>query len=132
MHRVLVLFLVFSLSGSPLIAQSLQTVPATRATPLQDAARAEAARLVAAQASDDYRPAGMHPAFFWTAIGLWSVGGLYIVGGAAADVDAAVTFGSILAGGGVALYVIGKSRGGASPQIVTTPRGIAVRSRIGF
>jgi hypothetical protein len=97
----------------------------------------------------------MHPGYFWTAIGLWSAGGLYLLTGAllnseddfcddaslrrlGVDYDcggvgtAVIVLGSGLVGGGTVLWILGKNKASAAPQIVTTPGGIGVRSRIGF
>ena len=154
MRRVLVLALAFSLSGSPALAQSLQTAPPKVAPSLQDLGRAEVAKLAAAQAGA-YRPGGMSPAYFWTSIGLMAAGGLWLVSGAAAnngfefcdeveddldlDLDCGIGTGVMVVGAGMVgagalVYFLGrnKARAAGNPQIVFTPKGFAVRSRFGF
>ena len=154
MRRLLVLALVFSLSGSPALAQSLQTAPPKAAPSMLDLGRAEVAKLAAAQAGA-YRPGGMSPAYFWTSIGLMAGGGLYLLTGAALkdesslcdeveddldlDLDCGIGTGVMVVGAGMLgagalVYFLGrnKARAAGNPQIVFTPKGFAVRSRFGF
>jgi hypothetical protein len=153
--------LVFSLSGSSAFAQSVARTADSRSVPMAqsrsflDQANAAASRLVGSsaerQTADDYRPAGMSPSYFWTAIGLLGAGGAYLVSGAMAagvdhdlcgiyDLDCGgadktlVTLGAGLAGSGALVWMLGKKKAQAAgnPQIVTMPRGFAVRSRVSF
>jgi hypothetical protein len=135
--------LVFCLSGSPALAQSLQEL-----------ARAEAVR-AAAQATpqpDAYRPGGMAPGYFWTSVSLMGAGAVYLAVGAVVEATGSsrpcvgydfgcpgigkvsMAVGAGMAGTGALLWVLGKNkaRAAGNPQIVTMPGGWAVRSRIRF
>ena len=150
MRQVLVSVLAISLSGSPALAQSLRGAPA--ATPLQDSARREAFKAAvsaSAQASsDDYRPGGMRPGYFWTAIALMASGGGAFASAALVSTTCdsfsgieldcggfskayAIT-GAGLVGTGLVVFMLGKKDAKARPQISWTPHGVAVRHTFKF
>lgn len=148
MRQLLVSVLAISLSGSPALAQSLRGAPA--ATPLQDSARMEAFKAaVSAQASsDDYRPGGMRPGYFWTAIALMASGGGAFASAALVnttcdsfgnlDIDCggfskayAITGAGLIATG-LVVFMLGKKDAAARPQISWTPHGVAVRKTFKF
>ena len=157
MRNVLVGALVLSLSGSPALAQSLHDRPAPIAKTLRESAIVEGAKFAAAQAAQDeeYRPAGMTPAYFWTSVGLM-IGGAGLLGTGAlvgnsdsdacdeieeeTDVDCEdigtlmMVSGAGVLGAGVLVWFLGKNKAKAAgnPQIVPTPRGVAVRGRFEF
>jgi hypothetical protein len=149
--------LVLSLSGSPALAQSLHDRPAPIAQTLRESARVEGAKFAAARAAqaEEYRPGGMSPAYFWTSVGLMIGGAGFLGTGAlvrnsdsdvcddiAADSDvdcedigtAMMVVGGGLVGSGLLIWVLGKNKAkaGGNPQIVTTPRGVALHGRIEF
>lgn len=173
MRTLMALALVFSLSGAPALAQTAQhTSPAAGqslhelspalkhslfsggpvlAQPLQDSARLAVMNL----AAQDYMPGGMHPGFFWSAIGLWSAGAVYLVAGLLLDnieddfcsggsysycevkTNKTIVYvvGGALIGTGVALWIVGKSKAAAlgNAQIVVTPNGgIGIRGKYTF
>jgi hypothetical protein len=157
-RNILVGALVLSLSGSPALAQSLHDRPAPIAQTLRESALVEGAKFAAAQAAqaeEPYRPGGMSPAYFWTSVGLMIGGAGFLTTGAlvrnsdsdtcddiAADsnVDCEdigtgmMIVGGGLVGSGLLVWVIGKNKAKAvgNPQIVATPRGVALRGRIQF
>jgi hypothetical protein len=151
-RQLLVSVLAISLSGAPVLAQSLQggASPAT-ATPLQESARVEASKFAAALSaqSDDYRPGGMKPGYFWGGIGLMIAGAAWMTAAALVsttcasiagfdDVDCGgVSKGSIVAGAGLlaaggVVFMMGKKEARANPQISWTPHGVAVRTQFTF
>jgi len=153
MRRLLTLAVALAFFASPSFAQGERTEIRGISPSIADAARLEVAKLgdaAAAQAAQDYRPGGMAPAHFWTAIGLMSAGGLTLVGAAVTneaydvcdqfDIDcgggvskAMAAVGAGLIGAGGVVWFIGRSKARASsPQIVAMPRGVALRGRVGF
>lgn len=148
MRQLLVSALALSLLASPVFAQSLREGSTAGAQPLQDSARAEVIKFAAAQAAGgDYMPGGMKPGYFWTSIGLLAAGGGYLLIGALAgsecaafDIDCGgvgtrvALVGAGIAGTGVLVWIIGKNkaRAAGNPQILWTPRGVAVRGGISF
>ena len=148
MRQFLVFVLAISLSGAPVLAQSLPGGPSRgTAKPLQDSARAEAVKFAAALSaqSDDYRPGGMKPGYFWGGIGAM-IGGAAAMGAAALvgtecaalDVDCGgfskvyVAAGAGLLVAGAVVFMMGKKEARANPQISWTPHGVAVRSQFTF
>ena len=147
MRHLLVSVLAIPLSGSPALAQSLRGAPT--ATPLQDSARVEAFKVAIAESaqgsSDDYRPGGMKPGYFWGGIGAM-IGGAAAMGAAALvgtecaalDVDCGgfskvyVAAGAGLLVAGAVVFMMGKKEARANPQISWTPHGVAVRSQFTF
>ena len=145
MRHLMVSVLAISLSGSPALAQSLRSAPS--ATPLQDAARVEAFKFALAESaqSDDYRPGGMKPGYFWGGIGLMAAGAGYLLSGALVGTQCAAlevncggfgagiaAVGAGLVGAGVIVYFLGKKEAAANPQISWTPGGVAVRNTFKF
>ena len=137
------------LSGAPAFAQAMQDVLAAPVQPLRESARVEAAKFAALEAmqSDEYMPGGMKPRYFWTSIGLaaagagWLTMGALIAGECATHDDYCreistnfLLFGGGLLGGGVWVWIRGKSnaRAAGNPQLLWTPRGVGFRSQVSF
>jgi hypothetical protein len=119
---------------------------------LQDSARAEAFKVAvpaSAQASsDDYRPGGMRPGYFWAAIGLMAGGAGAFASAALLSTDCPVISGleidcrgfskayaiagAGLVGTGLVVFLLGKKEAAARPQISWTPHGVAVRNTFKF
>jgi hypothetical protein len=151
MRRTLALALTFSLSGWPALAQDLK-LDDLRTGPLTRSIRLEMAKLADAQAqpaNDAYRPGGMSPAYFWTAIGLMGVGGANLLSGLVLSDDdgicddldiecdsistALTVVGASMVGAGAVVYVLGKRKAAAaSPSIVAGPGKVVIRSRVSF
>jgi hypothetical protein len=160
MRRILTAALIFCLSGLPVLGQEIQTDVTSKPGPITTALRVEMARLASAQAAqpaqnDAYRPGGMSPAYFWTAIGLMGVGGANLLGGLVlandddicddaedildTDLDCggigttATIIGASMVGAGAVVYMLGKKKAAsASPSVVFGPGKVAVRSRVSF
>lgn len=150
MRHLLVSVLAISLSGSPALAQSLRGAPA--ATPLQDSARVEAFKVAFAESaqgsSDDYRPGGMKPGYFWGGIGLMASGAAWLTSGALVsttcssiggiEIDCGgvskvyIVGGAALLAAGAVVFMMGKKDAKANPEISWTPHGIAVRNTFKF
>jgi hypothetical protein len=147
-RHLLVSVLAISLSGSPALAQSLRGAPA--ATPLQDSARVEAFKVAVAESaqSDDYRPGGMKPGYFWGGIGLMAAGAAWLTSGALVsttcssiaglEIDCGgvskvyIIGGAGLLAAGAVVFMMGKKEAKANPQISWTPHGVAVRNTFKF
>lgn len=145
MRRLLVAALLLSLLPVHVLAQSPQS-------PIRQTTERLAAEYGLAQATKR-EDGGIPPGFLWTGVGLLAAGGLYFALGAAYECgpydicqfDSPVLsisarqsrflLGALLAGGGVALLIEGKKKASSkrvSPQLVTTPGGIALNGRIKF
>jgi hypothetical protein len=151
MRKTLALALTFCLSGWPVLAQDVPaadvpTGPITRTLRLE-MAKLDDARVEAAQGA--YRPNGMSPAYFWTAIGLWSAGGINLLSALVLDDDdricddldldcgefstALVVAGAGMIAAGAIVWHIGKRKAAsASPSIVASPGRVAIRGTVSF
>ena len=129
---MLIVVLALSLSSSPVLAQSLQESIQKSAAAFQ---------LQQAQPSGG----GIPPVYRWTGVSLLGAGSLAMFAGAHQTCDdpfydcgaidmGVFLLGTALAGTGVVLFVVGKNKGDSllSQELVTTPRGVALRGRIRF
>ena len=129
LRRILIVGLALSLSASPVLGQSLH-----------DSIQRPAAAL-AAQASQVQQGSGIPPAFLWPAVGLLVGGGvLFALGtrgcgthryGGRCETPKMVQ-GAVVLGVGAGVLLMGRKAGKASPQLITTPGGIVLRSRFTF
>ena len=147
MRHIVIGTLIFCLTGSPAIAQSLlRSTPPGISQTFEESLRRSALAIAAQQSTSD--ESGIPPAYKWTGIGLLGGGGLYLALGAASKdlcsgsgvrtCDSVktvfLTFGAAMLGTGAVLLVIGKGKAkkGVSPQLVTAPGAVAIGGRVTF
>lgn len=133
MRRIVVMTLVFCLTGAPLFAQTLQS----------SVDRAVASELAAQGGGRGPMP----PAWKWTGIALLAAGAGYMAIGAALGDEAltcsgntclyvsekrAYVAGGVLLGVGAAFLIIGNNKRSNSPQILTGPGRIGLKQTLTF
>lgn len=162
MRQVLVLVLALSVSGAPVLAQSLHPASPAAAQPIQDSARAEVLKLAVAQGVQGAQ-GGMSPAYLWMSVALMSGGGLllfraarnadvrpadpgspadnaglcYSGNGADAVIDnCGVSKGPLMLGAGLVAagvwLFLSGKKKAASPQIVFGPGVVGLRGQLTF
>lgn len=128
-RRMLITGLVLSLSGSPAFGQSLQN------------SIRQSALALGAQQTQIQKGGRIPPAFLLPSVGLLVAGGIVFMTGTmgcgkefqgGGCKNARMAKGAAIAGAGGVLLWVGKVKSKASPQLLITPDGIVLRSRLTF